>query len=63
MRSSDRREGPRSLGDDERGAYQTEYTIVLVLLALVLAVAVGLLATPLVEYHDAVTRVLDWPVL
>lgn len=53
----------RALGSDERGVYQTEYTIVLILVALALAGALALLASPLVEYHDAVVRILDTPIL
>jgi Flp pilus assembly pilin Flp len=55
--------GRRALGTDEGGVYQTEYTIVLILVALALAGALALLAAPLVEYHDAVVRILDTPIL
>lgn len=48
---------------DSRGVYQTEYTLVLVLVALVAAVAIAMLSAPLVEYHDAVVRFLDTPLM
>jgi len=60
MRSSEPRPALRR---DQRGVYQTEYTVVLVLVALAVATALALLAAPLVEYHDAVVRILDTPVM
>lgn len=57
------RDSRRSLGRDQRGVYQTEYTLVLVLVAMAAAIAIALLAGPLVEYHDAAVRILDTPVM
>lgn len=50
------------LVSDERGSVQTEYTIVLVLVALVAAVAVGALSWPLLQYHRSLTDQVTSPV-
>jgi len=47
---------------DTRGAVQTEYTVVLVLVALLAAAAVGALSWPLLEYHRGVTDQITAPV-
>jgi Flp pilus assembly pilin Flp len=47
---------------DTRGAVQTEYTVVLVLVALLAAVAVGALSWPLLEYHRGITDQITAPV-
>lgn len=47
---------------DERGSVQTEYTIVLVLVALVAAVTVGALSWPLLQYHRSITDQVTSPV-
>ena len=53
---------PRRLASDERGSVQTEYTIVLVLVAIVAAVAVGALSWPLLQYHRSITDQVTSPV-
>ena len=50
------------LVSDEHGSVQTEYTIVLVLVALVAAVAVGALSWPLLQYHRSLTDQVTSPV-
>ncbi len=60
MRSTKR---ARSFWRDERGVYQSEYTIVLVLVAMMCAVAIAGLAVPLVEHHDAVVEMLSSPLM
>jgi len=62
-RSEDSGRSGRDLGSDQRGVYQTEYTVVLVLVALAVVSALALLAVPIVEYHDAVVRILDTPMM
>ncbi len=57
-----RRARDAALLGDERGAVQTEYTVVLVLVALLAAVAVGALSWPLLEYHRGITDQLTSPV-
>ena len=47
---------------DERGVAQTEYTIVLVLVAIVAALAVGALSWPLLQYHRSITDQVTSPV-
>lgn len=47
-------ERARSLGGDQRGAYQVEYLAVLVLVSLVTALAIATVAVPLVLYHGDV---------
>ena len=47
---------------DERGVVQTEYTIVLVLVAIVAALAVGALSWPLLQYHRSITDQVTSPV-
>ncbi len=54
-----RRDSARDLLVDQRGAYQSEYTIVLVLVALAAAVAIAALSMPIlvlaVSLEDAIT--------
>jgi len=47
---------------DERGVVQTEYTIVLVLVAIIAALAVGALSWPLLQYHRSITDQVTSPV-
>ena len=47
-------EHTRSFGADERGGYQVEYLVVLILVALVTTLAIASVAAPLVLYHDTV---------
>ena len=47
---------------DERGVVQTEYTIVLVLVAIVAALTVGALSWPLLQYHRSITDQVTSPV-
>jgi len=42
------------LATDERGGYQVEYLVVLILVAIVTTVAITTVAAPLVLYHDTV---------
>ncbi|MDQ3036807.1 MAG: hypothetical protein M3Y87_30720 [Myxococcota bacterium] len=52
VRDKTRSPGPeRSLRADERGSYQLEYLVILVLVALVTAIAIATVAVPLVLYH------------
>ena len=43
-----------TLTSDERGGYQVEYLVVLILVAIVTTVAIATVAAPLVLYHDTV---------
>ena len=52
----------RRLIDDQRGAYQVEYTVVLVLVAIIGAVAIAGLSVPLLHYHRSVQQVILQPV-
>ena len=52
----------RSLVRDERGSFQTEYTIVLVLVAIVVVGALATLGVPLVLYHRSVQAAVTAPV-
>lgn len=45
-----------TLRDDERGAVQVEYTVVLVLVALVMAAALGTVAVSGLQFHRSVQR-------
>lgn len=56
------RRNERSLVVDERGAYQTEYTIVLVLVALVAAVAIATLTMPLITLAISLQEAITFPV-
>jgi hypothetical protein len=51
MRLKDR---ASTLGADERGGYQVEYLVVLILVAIVTTLAITTVAAPLVLYHDTV---------
>lgn len=57
-----RKQGERSLVADQRGAYQTEYAIVLVLVALVAAVAIGTLTMPLITLALSLQDAITFPV-
>jgi Flp pilus assembly pilin Flp len=52
----------RSLWHDTRGVYQTEYTIVLVLVAILGAVAIATLSVPLIQYHKSILTMIVSPV-
>lgn len=43
-----------TLVQDESGAYQVEYLVVLILVALVTSIALATVAMPLVLYHESV---------
>lgn len=43
-----------SIVQDESGAYQVEYLVVLILVALVTSIAIATVAMPLVLYHESV---------
>jgi Flp pilus assembly pilin Flp len=51
----------RDLVSDERGAYQVEYTIVLVLVALLGGAAIAGLAVPLIQYYRSVQTTIVSP--
>jgi Flp pilus assembly pilin Flp len=59
MRRKEREDG---LIEDERGVYQTEYTIVLVLVALAGSVAIGMLAIPLLSMAISLQDAIVFPV-
>jgi len=50
------------LGPNQEGVYQTEYTIVLVLVAMVVAVAIGALSLPLIQYAQSIQDAVTHPV-
>lgn len=52
----------QSLWSDTRGVYQTEYTIVLVLVALMGILAIAALSVPLVQYHKSIQTMIVSPV-
>lgn len=52
----------KSLWSDTRGVYQTEYTIVLVLVALMGILAIASLSVPLVQYHKSIQTMIVSPV-
>jgi Flp pilus assembly pilin Flp len=52
----------RALLRDTRGAFQVEYTIVLVLVALVAAVALAGLAVPLIQYYRSQQTAITSPI-
>jgi len=51
----------RSLLRDQRGAVYTEYTVLLVLVALVMALAIASIFVPFVEYYRSVQDMIDSP--
>ena len=53
---------PRSLARDQRGSFQTEYTIVLVLVAIAVVAALATLGVPLVLYHRSIQSAVTAPV-
>lgn len=50
------------LGRNQGGVYQTEYTIVLVLVAVVAAVAIGAMSLPLIQYAQSIQDAVTLPV-
>jgi hypothetical protein len=46
----------------QRGAYQVEYVIVLLLVALAAGLVIGALALPLLEYHRSMQMMIVLPV-
>jgi Flp pilus assembly pilin Flp len=51
----------RSLARDQRGAVYAEYTIVLVLVALVMSVALAALGVPFIHYFRSVQTMIFSP--
>jgi Flp pilus assembly pilin Flp len=54
-------EPPDSLGEDEEGAVYTEYTVLLVLVALVMSLAIAGLGVPFVHYYRSVQTMIFSP--
>lgn len=52
----------KRLWTDVRGVYQTEYTLVLVLVAVLGAVAIATLSVPLIQYHQSILTMIVSPV-
>ncbi|HJL14927.1 MAG TPA: hypothetical protein RMH99_04685 [Sandaracinaceae bacterium LLY-WYZ-13_1] len=56
-----RRREERSLGSDERGAVYTEYTVILVLVSLAMAVTLASLGLPFVDYYRSSQQMILSP--
>jgi Flp pilus assembly pilin Flp len=59
--SKSRRPRREPLLGDDRGVYYTEYTIVLVLVAIALGTALVFLGGPLLRFHDSVVLPVQVP--
>jgi Flp pilus assembly pilin Flp len=51
----------QSLIEDERGGYQVEYTIVLVLVAVIAGAAIAGLSIPLIQYYRSIQTMIVSP--